>query len=197
MGKPTQPQTARQLAAAANRAKKVERADDSEEDSGEDGGLLITLISAYTDGGAGGRDALGLDMGKGSREGSHIGGRGTPTISSGVGGNGNGRSARARTGTKRHRADEDEEDESDGEEDERPAIKRSGTSGNGQKKAAHAYVDPPIGEDLGGFEPEADEPIYCLCRAHGYGEMIGCDDEACEYEWVSSNLCVKVAGWLT
>lgn len=32
---------------------------------------------------------------------------------------------------------------------------------------------------------EADERLYCLCQQKSYGEMIGCDNDRCEYEWVS------------
>lgn len=33
----------------------------------------------------------------------------------------------------------------------------------------------------GGIDP--NEPVYCFCRQVAYGEMIGCDNPACEYEW--------------
>jgi hypothetical protein len=32
--------------------------------------------------------------------------------------------------------------------------------------------------------------VYCTCRNVSYGEMIGCDDDDCEIEWVS-----KVIAW--
>jgi inhibitor of growth protein 3 len=41
VGKPMQPQTARQLAAAANKARKAERNDDSDEDSRDEDGELF------------------------------------------------------------------------------------------------------------------------------------------------------------
>jgi chromatin modification-related protein YNG2 len=34
-------------------------------------------------------------------------------------------------------------------------------------------------------EGEADDTLYCTCRQKSYGEMIGCDNEKCQYEWVS------------
>jgi hypothetical protein len=34
-------------------------------------------------------------------------------------------------------------------------------------------------------DPEADAGrIYCICNNTGDGEMIGCDQEGCEIEWV-------------
>lgn len=32
---------------------------------------------------------------------------------------------------------------------------------------------------------EADDTLYCICQQKSYGEMIGCDNDKCEYEWVS------------
>lgn len=34
---------------------------------------------------------------------------------------------------------------------------------------------------------EADDTLYCFCRQKSYGEMIGCDNDKCEFEWVSSS----------
>ncbi|CAO1619511.1 unnamed protein product [Parajaminaea phylloscopi] len=34
-----------------------------------------------------------------------------------------------------------------------------------------------------GGEDERDETLYCFCRKVSYGEMIGCDNEDCKYEW--------------
>lgn len=39
-----------------------------------------------------------------------------------------------------------------------------------------------------GGEPDGDAEdnrTYCFCDGVSYGEMIGCDDEDCEREWVS------------
>jgi hypothetical protein len=30
-----------------------------------------------------------------------------------------------------------------------------------------------------------DDTLYCICRKVSHGEMIGCDNENCEIEWVS------------
>lgn len=36
-----------------------------------------------------------------------------------------------------------------------------------------------------------DEPLYCLCREISYGQMIMCDNDACNIEWFHFN-CVKL-----
>ncbi|KAK8845481.1 hypothetical protein IAR55_006194 [Kwoniella newhampshirensis] len=189
-GKPVEPRTARQLAAAASKARKAEQDDGSDDDSRDEprrGGLPMApspsadSVLERKDGG------LGLDMG--SREGSNVAGIGgrsanaTPVLSQGVVlDSKNGRSARGRGGIKRSRADDDDEDESDGEEDEslgKPIPKRT-TSG---KKATQAYdLEAAEPEGLGGGD-EVDSKVYCTCRGFSYGEMIGCDDDDCEIEW--------------
>jgi chromatin modification-related protein YNG2 len=34
--------------------------------------------------------------------------------------------------------------------------------------------------------------VYCYCRNVSYGEMIGCDNEQCQYEWFHLD-CVGLA----
>jgi hypothetical protein len=34
-----------------------------------------------------------------------------------------------------------------------------------------------------GVDVDPNEPIYCFCRNIAYGEMIGCDNPNCQYEW--------------
>jgi chromatin modification-related protein YNG2 len=34
-------------------------------------------------------------------------------------------------------------------------------------------------------ETDGDDTIYCTCQNKSYGEMIGCDNDNCEFEWVS------------
>ena len=36
-------------------------------------------------------------------------------------------------------------------------------------------------EDNGDQE---DEQVYCFCQKLSYGEMVGCDNEDCRYQWV-------------
>ena len=38
-----------------------------------------------------------------------------------------------------------------------------------------------MGDD--GGDDEMDATRYCVCKALSYGDMIACDDEACETEW--------------
>ena len=37
-------------------------------------------------------------------------------------------------------------------------------------------------------EAEGDDQLYCTCQQKSYGEMIGCDNEKCPFEWVSCSL---------
>jgi inhibitor of growth protein 3 len=132
-------------------------------------------------------------MGNGSREGSHVGGRSvnaTPVLSqSNFPAGKNGRSARVRA-TKRTRPEEDEE-ESDLEEEDRPQPRRGMTvgsgNGNGTRKAvlANDLDMAEEGMENTGGEGEVDSNTYCVCHRVSYGEMIGCDDDQCEIEWVS------------
>jgi hypothetical protein len=51
---------------------------------------------------------------------------------------------------------------------------------------------PPV-TGLGGALSEGEERKYCYCNGVSYGEMIGCDDPACEREWfhLYALVCVK------
>lgn len=44
-----------------------------------------------------------------------------------------------------------------------------------------ANVDSTDGGDADG---DGDDRTYCFCDGVSYGEMIACDDENCEREWV-------------
>ena len=35
-----------------------------------------------------------------------------------------------------------------------------------------------------GIDGDVDSTVYCTCRQVSYGEMIGCDNDDCEIEWV-------------
>ncbi len=41
------------------------------------------------------------------------------------------------------------------------------------------------------FPVEPSEPIYCICSEISYGQMICCDNDACEIEWFHFE-CVKL-----
>jgi len=41
-------------------------------------------------------------------------------------------------------------------------------------------------DDMASSEPgetQGDDAVYCLCQKPSYGEMVGCDNAACQYEW--------------
>jgi inhibitor of growth protein 3 len=38
--------------------------------------------------------------------------------------------------------------------------------------------------DAGDADGDGDDRTYCFCDGVSYGEMIACDDENCEREWV-------------
>lgn len=42
--------------------------------------------------------------------------------------------------------------------------------------------------EVGEGEGEGDDRTYCFCDGVSYGEMIACDDDDCEREWVRLNL---------
>lgn len=50
--------------------------------------------------------------------------------------------------------------------------------------------------EAGDGEGDGDDKTYCFCDGVSYGEMIACDDEQCEKEWVScvSNFVADVSG---
>ncbi|ODO09957.1 hypothetical protein I350_02180 [Cryptococcus amylolentus CBS 6273] len=47
--------------------------------------------------------------------------------------------------------------------------------------------------DAGDGEGETDETLYCICQQKSYGEMIGCDNDKCVYEWFHVK-CVDING---
>lgn len=136
-------------------------------------------ISASTDSGIE-KNGLGLDVGGPSRESAGPGRSANATPVNGA--NRNGGRARAGAGQKRSRADEEaEEGEDEIEMDQKPAKKTS----TAKKAAAPVpFVPPPEPEmELDPLDP--DTTPYCTCQRQSYGEMIGCDNDDCEYEWVS------------
>jgi len=196
-GKPTQPQTARQLAAAANKARKVEREDDSDDDDRDElRRMPHSQLSQINDfAGMERKDGpFGPDIR--SREGSNLGGwsaNATPTMMSTAVMADKPRSNRGKEIYRRGQEDE-EDDESEGEEEAKPMAKRN-VSTSHKKVTQHQQHQPqPYDIEMsGGGGPEAgegggedvDSRVYCTCRQLGYGEMIGCDDDECEIEWVS------------
>lgn len=178
--KPPVLQTARQIAAAASKARKAEAHEDASDDESHDGlkpSGLAMQHTLSTDSLAQDKSSLGLDVGGPSRESS--------ALRNATNGKDNGRAGRVRAGTKRGRDDELEgESEMDGEE-ERPPPKRTTTGNSTSSKKNGATGKEEEGEGEGGVDADADTNRYCICQQVSYGHMIGCDDDECEVEWVS------------
>ncbi|TCD71192.1 hypothetical protein EIP91_012142 [Steccherinum ochraceum] len=51
-----------------------------------------------------------------------------------------------------------------------------------------AGVQNSENEGEGNAEGEQDDNKYCFCNSISYGEMIGCDDQNCDIEWVRLSL---------
>lgn len=39
---------------------------------------------------------------------------------------------------------------------------------------------------------DPNEPVYCSCRRVSFGQMVGCDNDDCKYEWFHFG-CVGLA----
>ncbi|KAL7681853.1 putative inhibitor of growth histone-binding protein [Plasmopara halstedii] len=73
-----------------------------------------------------------------------------------------------------------------------PSISKSSTSGSSssrKKSVVETAAALPIAaaapviltsEDL---PIDPNEPIYCSCRRVSFGQMVGCDNDDCKYEW--------------
>ena len=91
---------------------------------------------------------------------------------------------------KRARPDDDDDMDSDvDDEDGRPVAKRG--LPKKEVSAPHDY-EMDNNEADGGADGEVDSKVYCTCRQVSYGEMIGCDDDDCEIEWVSHVLMLEI-----
>jgi len=58
--------------------------------------------------------------------------------------------------------------------------------------AVQQDVVPAPEEGEPGDADEGDGGRYCYCQGPSYGEMVGCDDEQCAYEWFHLN-CVGLS----
>jgi inhibitor of growth protein 3 len=57
-------------------------------------------------------------------------------------------------------------------------------NGNGSGLGMHQTDGVNGGGDVGeALDPDEDEQ-YCSCRRVSFGEMIACDDDSCEIDWV-------------
>ncbi|XP_064796863.1 inhibitor of growth protein 2-like [Oncorhynchus masou masou] len=59
-----------------------------------------------------------------------------------------------------------------------PREKRSKSAKKKKRKAKQERGASPVE-----FTFDPNEPTYCLCEQVSYGEMIGCDNDACPIEW--------------
>ncbi|KIR30116.1 hypothetical protein I307_00193 [Cryptococcus deuterogattii 99/473] len=176
-GKPIEPRTARQLAAAANRARREadDGGSDTESRTGNDDKRNVPMQPSFSVDSKR-ADGLGLDMG--SREGSGVRSANvTPTLGyatvmpSTAEVKRPSRRGGKRSSTNVPAADEFEEEESEGYGDD------------DRSKRGERYADVEMAEEAGGAGDDLDSKVYCTCRQVSYGEMIGCDDDDCEIEW--------------
>jgi hypothetical protein len=67
------------------------------------------------------------------------------------------------------------------------SLARNVSSGMGDlaqlQMAAAAATTASATHDCEGHPTTADNPRYCFCRRVALGEMIGCDNDDCRYEW--------------
>ena len=61
-----------------------------------------------------------------------------------------------------------------------------------KKRKAKKTGDKSFEKTLVGEPIDPDEPTYCLCEQVSYGDMIGCDYDACAIEWFHFN-CVGLS----
>lgn len=61
------------------------------------------------------------------------------------------------------------------------ALRAVSASDAAAAAAAAAAVQPT--HDAHGKPLTADQEVFCVCRRVAIGQMIGCDNEECEYEW--------------
>jgi hypothetical protein len=67
-----------------------------------------------------------------------------------------------------------------------PGVDGGGALGPGAGAGGGTPMDVVDGADDGA---EADDGrLYCLCQMVSYGDMVACDDDECEREWVSLSL---------
>ena len=39
------------------------------------------------------------------------------------------------------------------------------------------------GDDGMDVDDDGDDTVYCFCRQPSYGNMVGCDNDSCKYQW--------------
>lgn len=76
-----------------------------------------------------------------------------------------------------------------------PPAPRSGSMGRSRKARDHSASDMDVEVEMetADAEVEPDDALYCFCQQKSYGEMIGCDNDKCQYEWVGRAVAVLTA----
>ncbi|KAI6822303.1 hypothetical protein KC340_g12385 [Hortaea werneckii] len=54
------------------------------------------------------------------------------------------------------------------------------TNHSGRKSSRHPEL---AAEDEEDYEEENDDQLYCYCQKVSYGDMVGCDNDECAYQW--------------
>ena len=77
-----------------------------------------------------------------------------------------------------------------------PMSSSHGSSSGRPPRGGHTITHPPVEHDVdmdadgeADGDGESDDRPYCICQQKSYGEMIGCDNDECPYEWVGLFLC--------
>jgi hypothetical protein len=68
----------------------------------------------------------------------------------------------------------------------------SDAAGGGSSSSGPIAHSALLAASVNGAPIDPNEPLYCVCRQVSYGEMIGCDDPDCEFEWFHLK-CVKLS----
>jgi inhibitor of growth protein 3 len=74
------------------------------------------------------------------------------------------------------------------------AIAKSAAMASSNLSSGDVQVAVAAG-DAGAVEGEidGDDQIYCFCGGISYGEMIACDDNRCEKEWVCVSIVLRIS----
>lgn len=94
--------------------------------------------------------------------------------------------------------DEEENEPNNETEEDRPAprskrIKQEIDYSDDIRKKSVRITRNNLNETVTKISKSAhDEPLYCTCREISYGQMIMCDNDACQIEWFHFN-CVKLS----
>ena len=71
------------------------------------------------------------------------------------------------------------------------SLPRSQADGTGDRRHRnHRHHDEPASDD-DEDDPEEDNTLYCFCQRKSFGDMIGCDNDNCEYQWFHYE-CVSI-----